>query len=84
MINDEIVNAESKSSERAFVVLSIGQMEQMLRAAKKAARLSSAHPGKAPKCFCRVIYAGILGCEHNGSEGERHVSSISFMQSAVS
>jgi len=68
--------------EQAFIVLSIGQMEQMLKAARRDARLSTAHPGKAPKHFCRVIYANLLGPEHNGTEGERHIQNVSFMDSA--
>lgn len=80
---EQRVSEEPKADGKAFVVLSIGQIEQMLKAAKQDARLSSAHPGRAPKYFTRVIYADILGQEHNGSEGERHLNSISFMRSAL-
>lgn len=69
--------------EKAFLVLSIGQMEQMLRAAKADAKRSTAHPGKAPKHFTRVIYMDLLGDAHSGTEGERHISNNSFMASAT-
>jgi hypothetical protein len=87
-MNKNIEKIGSEISEpsvvgKAFIVLSIRDMEQMLKAARKDARLSTAHPGKAPKSHARVIYADLLGPEHNGSEGEVHISSTSFMRSAT-
>jgi len=79
----ETETQKPETAAKAFLVLSIGNMEDMLRAARKLARRSSAHPGKAPKRFCRVIYMDILGPEHNTDEGEAHVSSTSFMASAT-
>lgn len=70
-------------NEKCFLVLSIGEMEKMLKAARKSARQSTAHPGKAPKRYCRVIYSEILGPEHTTPGGERHIRSDSFMESAL-
>lgn len=72
-----MINNESKP-ESAYLVLSIGQMEKMLKAARLDARRSLAHPGKAPKYFCRVIRAEF----HIDRNGELQIVSEAFERSA--
>jgi hypothetical protein len=62
-----------------YLILSIGEMEDMLRATRKAARKSPAHPGKAPKRFVKVIRM-----ETSGENFPGQISSTSFMASASS
>lgn len=68
--------------EKAYLVLSIRDINHLLKCAMNGSRASSSHPGKVNPRFCVALTADLAPVALNDSNGAVQISSQSLLESA--